>query len=103
MKVLPEGPTAPAGARPATAILHDEPNVRVIAFHLAPGQEIPPHKNRSTVLVHVVRGRGRFRGEDGEAVLEAGRSAVYEPDEFHAIAADEEPLSFLAILSPRPS
>jgi quercetin dioxygenase-like cupin family protein len=103
VKVLPEGPSAPAGARPATALLHDEPNVRVVAFHVAPGQEIPPHKSPSTVLVHVVQGRGRFRGEDGEAELEAGRSAVYAPGELHAIAADDEPLSFLAIIAPRPS
>jgi hypothetical protein len=36
-------------------------------------------------------------------VLEAGCSAVYAPGELHAIAADGEPLSFLAIIAPRPS
>lgn len=101
MKLLTAGP-ASREERPATEILHDEPNVRVIAFHLLPGQKIPPHKNNSTVLVQVVSGSGRFHGAESDAWLSEGQGALYEPGEMHAIEAGAAPLRFLAILSPRP-
>jgi quercetin dioxygenase-like cupin family protein len=88
--------------RPATRVLHDEPNLRVIAFHLLPGQTVPPHRNASTVLVQVVAGSGRFTGEDGETTLLAGESAVYRPGETHSITALDEPLVFHAVIAPRP-
>jgi quercetin dioxygenase-like cupin family protein len=88
--------------RPSTRVLHDEPNLRVIAFHLQPGQTVPPHRNGSTVLVQVITGSGRFTGEDGEATLRAGESAVYRPGETHSIEAWDEPLVFHAVIAPRP-
>jgi quercetin dioxygenase-like cupin family protein len=88
--------------RPATRVLHDEPNLRVIAFHLLPGQTVPPHKNASTVMVQVISGEGRFSGEDGEATLRAGESAVYRPGETHSISALDGPLVFHAVIAPRP-
>lgn len=88
--------------RPSTRVLHDEPNLRVIAFHLLAGQAVPPHGNASTVLVQVISGTGRFSGEDGEATLHAGESAVYRPGETHAIAAPDGPLVFHAVIAPRP-
>lgn len=88
--------------RPATRVLHDEPNLRVIAFHLLPGQTVPPHKNASTVLVQVITGSGRFAGEDADATLRAGESAVYRPQETHSMEALAEPLVFHAIIAPRP-
>jgi quercetin dioxygenase-like cupin family protein len=88
--------------RPSTRVLHDEPNLRVIAFHLQPGQTVPPHRNNSTVMVHVITGSGRFTGEDGEATLRAGESAVYRPGETHSITALDEPLVFHAVIAPRP-
>jgi quercetin dioxygenase-like cupin family protein len=88
--------------RPATRILHDEPNLRVIAFHLLPGQTVPPHHSASTVLVQVIAGTGRFAGEDGDATLGAGEAAVYRPGETHSITALDEPLVFHAVIAPRP-
>jgi quercetin dioxygenase-like cupin family protein len=88
--------------RPSTRVLHDEPNLRVIAFHLLPGQTVPPHRNASTVLVQVISGRGRFAGEDAEATLAAGESAVYRPGETHSIDALDGPLVFHAVIAPRP-
>lgn len=88
--------------RPATRVLHDEPNLRVIAFHLKPGQTVPPHHSASTVLVHVVTGSGRFTGADAEAMLRPGESAVYRPGETHSIEALAEPLVFHAVIAPRP-
>jgi quercetin dioxygenase-like cupin family protein len=103
MKTLPSTPPAPRPERPSTAVVHDEANLRVIAFHLLPGQKIPPHHNRSTVMVQVISGEGTFIGDEAREVLRAGESAVYAPGETHAIEAGSEPLHFIAILAPRPS
>jgi quercetin dioxygenase-like cupin family protein len=88
--------------RLATRVLHDEPNLRVIAFHLLPGQTVPAHSNESTVLVQVISGRGTFSGANGRTTLRAGEAAVYRPGETHAIAALDEPLVFHAVITPRP-
>jgi quercetin dioxygenase-like cupin family protein len=103
MKLLPSDGPAPRPDRPATLLLHDEPNVRVLAFHLAPGQEVPPHASDSTVVVHVIDGVGIFHGEDGEERIGAGGTAVYAPGERHSMAAVGGPLRFLAVLSPGPA
>ena len=92
----------PRPDRPSTRVLHDEANLRVIAFHLLPGQAVPPHRSASTVLVQVVAGQGRFVGEGAEAVLHAGGAAVYLPNEMHSIQALDEPLVFHAVIAPRP-
>lgn len=103
MKTLPTDPPAPRTDRHSTTLLHDEPNVRVIAFSLQPGQAVPEHRSDATVVVHVVAGAGLFRGEDGEARLEAGMSAVYAPGEMHSMEAAEGALHFHAIITPSPS
>ncbi len=98
----PEGP-APRDDRPATMLVHDEPNIRVVSFHLLPGQEVLPHTSESTVLVQVIEGSGTFVGETGEVRLEPGSTAVYAPREVHSMrASDGERLRFLAIITPRP-
>lgn len=102
MRVLDGPPRPREGGRPASAVLYNEANARVLAFHLAPGQEVPPHASGSTVIVSVLRGTGRFRGDTGEVELGAGQAAVFAPGEVHAMAAGEEPLAFLAILAPGP-
>ena len=101
MKVLGEAP-APRTDRYASALLHDEPNLRVVAFRLEPGQLVPAHTSPSSVLVHVIAGQGTFTGAGATAVLTVGQSAAYEPHEPHSIAAGAEPLEFLAIIAPRP-
>jgi quercetin dioxygenase-like cupin family protein len=102
MKVLSHGPAAQPD-RPATELLHDENNARIIAFHLQPGQQVKPHRSESTVFVQVVAGGGWFRGESTQAYLTAGEGAVYEPGELHSIDAGDTPLRFLAIITPRPA
>lgn len=101
MKVLEAGPE-PGSDRPTSKILHDEPGTRIVAFSLLPGQVIPPHRSPSTVTVVVTTGSGTFEGEGGAARLEIGESAVYAPNELHAIRAGEESLGFLALITPRP-
>jgi quercetin dioxygenase-like cupin family protein len=89
--------------RHASAVLHDEASVRVVAFTLRAGQQIGLHRSLSSVLVHVVRGRGRFIGEGSEAELGAGQSAVFAPGEEHAIDAGADGVDFLAMLAPGPT
>jgi quercetin dioxygenase-like cupin family protein len=86
VKVLGDGPAARSG-RPASELVHDEPNVRIVCFHLLEGQCIPAHASDSTVVVEVIGGGGVFRGADHAAELEAGASAVFAPGELRAIEA----------------
>lgn len=103
MKPLETTEPGPREDRFSTALLHDEPNCRIIGFHLLPGQSIPPHRNESTVTVFVTEGEGLFSGEGTEAVLSVGMSAVYAPGETHSIQALEGPLRFQALITPSPS
>ncbi|HET8654608.1 MAG TPA: AraC family ligand binding domain-containing protein [Longimicrobiaceae bacterium] len=101
MNVLGGGPEANE-ARFSSAVLHDEPNLRVVAFHLLAGQAIPPHSSPCTVSVQVIEGEGLFHGDAGEALLAAGQTAVYAPGEAHAIRPVGGPLRFRAFIAPRP-
>lgn len=103
MKLLDQAPPAPRDDRFASAVVHDEANLRVVAFHLRPGQRVPPHRSASTVLVRVVSGSGVFRGEGAERLMHPGESAVFAPDEYHAIEAGADPLHFLAYITPGPA
>lgn len=101
MKVLGGGP-AVRQERPASEVMHDDANVRIVCFHLREGQIVPPHRSDATVLVEVISGTGAFRGEDCEARLSAGGTAIFAPGEQHAIEAIGGPLRFHAIIAPRP-
>ncbi len=101
MKVL-AAPPEPRADRPATTVLHDEPNLRVVAFTLLPGQVVPAHSSTSTVLVHVLSGNGYFLGDNGSVPLAAGRTVAYAPGESHGMEAGPDGLRFLATIAPRP-
>lgn len=103
MKELATGVPQPRPDRYSTLLLHDEPNLRVFAFHLEEGQAVPPHHADSTVAVHVLEGEGVFRGADGESILKAGRTVVYGPEEVHSMESRGGALRFLAMITPRPS
>ena len=97
---------AASPARPATATIHDSPDARLVVFRLAPGQQVPPHRNASTVMLTVLAGRGVLSGEsDGapvDAACAAGDVVVYAPNELHAMRAEQEELLLLATITPRP-
>lgn len=92
--------------RPATAILHDTPDVRLIVFRLMPGQEVPAHRSLSSVVLTVLAGTGVLSGEqDGhpcEQVCAAGDVMAYAPNELHAMRALDDELLLLASITPRP-
>ncbi|HET9003169.1 MAG TPA: cupin domain-containing protein [Gemmatimonadaceae bacterium] len=94
--------------RPATAIVHDSPDVRLIVFRIAPGQSVAPHQSTSSVQITVLDGVGVLTGESGnggmaEQVCSTGDVAVYLPNELHGMrAAGETDLLLLATITPRP-
>ena len=93
---------AAAASRPATAILHDSADLRLIVFRLAPGQSVPPHRSTSTVMLTVLAGEGLLSGGDDERVCAAGDVVVYAPDELHGMRATSGELLLLATITPRP-
>ena len=96
--------------RPATAIVHDSPDVRLIVFRLAHGQSVAPHRSTSSVQLTVLEGEGVLtgEGEPGSAgttdqVCTVGDVFVYLPNELHGMrCTGEEDLLLLATITPRP-
>ena len=94
--------------RPATAIVHDSPDVRLVVFRLAPGQTVAPHRSTSSVQLTVLKGEGILTGESdtggtSDQVCTAGDVVVYLPNELHGMrAAGEQDLMLLATITPRP-
>jgi quercetin dioxygenase-like cupin family protein len=89
--------------RHATALLYDNAECRLVAFTLAPNQEVKVHSSTSTVLCTVLRGSGKFLGGDRTETLQAGDSVQYAPNEPHGMIADADGLRFLAVITPGPS
>jgi quercetin dioxygenase-like cupin family protein len=88
--------------RPATALLHDVPDARVVVFRIEAGQEVAPHTSTSTVLLAIVEGSGTVSGASGESTVRAGDLVTYEVGELHGMKAGSEQLVLVAIITPRP-
>ena len=93
--------------RPATAIVHDSDDARLVLFRVGPGQEVAPHTSASTVVLTVLSGAGFvFGGEPArEYPVHPGVVVTYAPRELHGMraAADaSEPFVLLATIAPRP-
>jgi quercetin dioxygenase-like cupin family protein len=88
--------------RPATAVIHDSPDARLVVFRLGPGQTVAPHRNASTVMLTAIAGRGMARGADEEHPIAPGDVVVFEPNELHGMRAVDEELILLATITPRP-
>ena len=88
--------------RPATAILLDTADIRLVVFRLAAGQAVPPHRSPSTVMLTVLEGSGVLSGGSAERQCTAGDIAVYAPDELHGMRAVDDELLLLATITPRP-
>lgn len=89
--------------RPATALVHDAPEARLVVFRIEPGQQVAPHTSPSAVILVALSGQGLVLGADGEHPLRAGEVVAYEPNEVHGMRATNEPFQLLAIIAPRPS
>ena len=88
--------------RPATALVYDEPDVRLVVFRIAPGQAVAAHTSPSTVTLHVLSGAGMVSGAEGERHVRAGQVVMYGPNEPHSMRATDQELVLLAGITPRP-
>jgi quercetin dioxygenase-like cupin family protein len=88
--------------RPATAVMHDSADARLIVFRLSPGQSVAPHRNASSVTLTVISGSGLTSGADEERPVVAGDVVTYDPNELHGMRAVDEELVLLATITPRP-
>src|SRR4051812_37748439 len=93
---------APSPNRPATAILLDTPDARLVVFRIGPNQAVAPHRSSSSVLLTVIEGAGTIIGPDGPRACSAGDIAAFEPNEIHGMSAADTELQMLATITPRP-
>ena len=84
--------------RPATAIMHDAPGVRLVVFRIEPGQEVAPHSSEATVLLSVLSGRGTITGGDESHLVGPGEVISYAPGELHGMRAGDETFLLLATI-----
>lgn len=102
-------PAVAAGAvsarpdRPATALVHDATDVRLVLFRIEPGQQVAPHTSPSTVVLTVLSGAGLVTGGDREQPARAGMVVAYAPNERHGMRAVDERMVVLAAIAPRPA
>lgn len=89
-------------SRPATSILFDSADLRLLVFRLAPGQLVPPHRSPSSVMLTVLEGEGLLSGPSGEIACRPGDVVCYAPDELHGMRAVDAELHLLATITPRP-
>jgi len=93
---------APNSGRPATTLVHDSSDARVVLFRLEAGQAVPVHTSSSTVLLMIVSGTGTVTGEDGEHAVKPGDIVAYAEQEPHGMQAAGEQLIIAAVIAPRP-
>jgi quercetin dioxygenase-like cupin family protein len=89
--------------RPAMALMHDSPDVRLMILRVPVGQAVPMHTSPATVLLYVLSGCGLVTGANGDRAVHPGTVVTYEPKEAHGIRAISEELVLLAIIAPRPA
>jgi quercetin dioxygenase-like cupin family protein len=89
--------------RPAMALMHDSPDVRLMILRVPVGQAVPMHASPATVLLYVLSGCGLVSGADGDRAVHPGTVIAYEPKETHGMRAISEEMVLLAIIAPRPA
>lgn len=79
------------------------PEVRVVLFTFAEGQELTPHTSRRRALVHVVEGACDFFFNGKWQRLETGMFLHMPPNHPHAVRASTGAFSMLLVLGPEPT
>ena len=93
---------AATGTRPATALMFDSPDLRLVVFRLTPGTSVPVHTTDSSVMLTVLEGTGTIRDEFNERVCQAGDVVCFAPREPHGMSATNAEFKLLATITPRP-
>lgn len=88
--------------RPATAVIHDSPDARLVLFRIAPSQAVAVHTSPSSVILSVLAGEGFVTGEQGDQEVRAGDVVTFAPKEPHGMRATMTELLILAVIAPRP-
>lgn len=97
--------TGAAPAEAASVVSHTllkTPELRVISFRFAAGQELTTHTNRRRVLVQVIEGAGEFFFNGTWQTLAAGALLHLPPNHPHAVRATE-PFAMLLTLGAEPA
>ena len=92
---------APA-TRPATSVIHDTPDARLVLFRIGPSQAVSVHTSPSTVILTVLSGSGVLTGGPAEHEITAGDVVTIEPGEPHGMRAPVEELVVMATIAPQP-
>lgn len=89
--------------RPATALLLDEPDARVVVFRIEPGQVVPVHTSTSTVLIQLLAGSGMIGTPENELECATGDVISFTPEEPHGMrAVGDDALLLRVTITPRP-
>lgn len=92
--------------RPASAIVCDSPDARLIVFRIDAGQEVPMHSSSSTVVLLVLRGSGIISGPVEGVItdreVKTGAVVNYQPGESHGMRSVGATLVVLATIAPSP-
>lgn len=88
--------------RPATAVMHDSPEMRLVVFRIGVAQKVAVHSSKSRVMLQVLEGSGVLSGGDSEIDCVKGDVVIYEPGEQHGMRSIDEELLLLATITPRP-
>ena len=102
LRSLAAGAVAADPGRPAMAIVHDSPDLRLVTFRIGRGQQVAPHTSTSSVALIVVSGTGYVSGAQGETSVAPGDAVSYDPGERHGMRAGDDELVLLAVIAPRP-
>lgn len=93
---------AASPSRPATAVIHDSPDARLVLFRISPSQSVSVHTSPSTVVLTVLSGNGFVTGGTEEREVTAGDVVTFDPKEPHGMRSATDELLLLATIAPRP-
>jgi quercetin dioxygenase-like cupin family protein len=78
--------------------VHNDPNVKIIAFAFSPGQELSAHTAPMPATIHVLRGEAEVTLDEDSIQAEAGCVIHMQPNLPHGIVA-KTPLLMLLTLT----
>ena len=86
--------------KPHRELLYDSPNLRVLAFNLEPGQELPVHTHSpdSDVVFIILEGEGEFTGAH-EMPAKVGQIQIMPVTEPHGLSAHTR-MRLLVLIAP---